>query len=185
MTGQTTYGTEIGYALRSAFGRVNYSYDDRYLLEANLRYDGTSRFPKNNRFGAFPSFSIGWRISEEEFFKADWVDNLKLRASWGLLGNQETVNSDNSSNYYPYQNTYLFGYDYSFGNTLTPGISISNPMANQDITWEKTDQWNVGVDAAFLGNKLTLGADWFRKETRDILLQLPVPNMMGVSAPIE
>ncbi len=151
VTGQTTYGTEIEYALRSAFGRVNYSYDDRYLLEANLRYDGTSRFPKNNRFGAFPSFSIGWRISEEEFFKADWVDNLKLRASWGLLGNQETVNSDNSSNYYPYQNTYLFGYDYSFGNTLTPGISISNPMANQDITWEKTDQWNVGVDAAFYG----------------------------------
>ena len=77
---------------------------------------------------------------------------MKLRASWGLLGNQETVNSDNSSNYYPYQNTYLFGYDYSFGNTLTPGISISNPMANQDITWEKTDQWNVGVDAAFWGN---------------------------------
>lgn len=185
VTGQTTYGTEIEYALRSAFGRVNYSYDDRYLLEANLRYDGTSRFPKNNRFGAFPSFSIGWRISEEEFFKADWVDNLKLRASWGLLGNQETVNSDNSSNYYPYQNTYLFGYDYSFGNTLTPGISISNPMANQDITWEKTDQWNVGVDAAFWGNKLTLGADWFRKETRDILLQLPVPNMMGVSAPMQ
>ena len=185
VTGQTTYGTEIEYALRSVFGRVNYSYDDRYLLEANLRYDGTSRFPKNNRFGAFPSFSIGWRISEEEFFKADWVDNLKLRASWGLLGNQETVNSDNSSNYYPYQNTYLFGYDYSFGNTLTPGISISNPMANQDITWEKTDQWNVGVDAAFLGNKLTLGADWFRKETRDILLQLPVPNMMGVSAPMQ
>ena len=142
-------------------------------------------YDRNNRFGAFPSFSIGWRISEEEFFKADWVDNLKLRASWGLLGNQETVNSDNSSNYYPYQNTYLFGYDYSFGNTLTPGISISNPMANQDITWEKTDQWNVGVDAAFWGNKLTLGADWFRKETRDILLQLPVPNMMGVSAPMQ
>ena len=113
------------------------------------------------------------------------MDNLKLRASWGLLGNQETVNSDNSSNYYPYQNTYLFGYDYSFGNTLTPGISISSPMANQDITWEKTDQWNVGVDAAFWSNKLTLGADWFRKETRDILLQLPVPNMMGVSAPMQ
>ena len=185
VTGQTTYGTEIEYALRSVFGRVNYSYDNRYLLEANLRYDGTSRFPKNNRFGAFPSFSIGWRISEEEFFKVDWVDNLKLRASWGLLGNQETVNSDNSSNYYPYQNTYLFGYDNSFGNTLTPGISISSPMANQDITWEKTDQWNVGVDAAFWSNKLTLGADWFRKETRDILLQLPVPNMMGVSAPMQ
>lgn len=185
VTGQSTYGTEIEYALRSVFGRVNYAFDDRYLLEANLRYDGTSRFPKNNRFGAFPSFSIGWRISEEDFFKAKWVDNLKLRASWGLLGNQETVNSDNSSNYYPYQNTYVFGYDYSFGNTLTPGISISSPMANQNITWEKTDQWNVGVDAAFLGNKLTFSADWFRKETRDILLQLPVPHTLGVSAPMQ
>ena len=185
VTGQTTYGTEIEYALRSVFGRVNYAYDDRYLFEANLRYDGTSRFPKNNRFGAFPSFSVGWRISEENFFKADWVDNLKLRASWGLLGNQETVNSNGSTNYYPYQNTYVFGYDYSFGNQLSPGISISSPMANQNITWEKTDQWNVGVDASFFGNKLTFAADWFRKETRDILLQLPVPNTLGVDAPMQ
>lgn len=185
VTGQTTYGTEIEYALRSVFGRVNYAYNDRYLFEANLRYDGTSRFPKNNRFGAFPSFSVGWRISEEDFFKAEWVDNLKLRASWGLLGNQETVNSDGSTNYYPYQNTYIFGEDYSFGNQLNPGISISSPMANQNITWEKTDQWNVGVDAALFGNKLTLGADWFRKETRDILLQLPVPNTLGVDAPMQ
>ncbi|MCD7926575.1 MAG: TonB-dependent receptor [Bacteroides sp.] len=185
VTGQSTYGTEIEYALRSVFGRVNYAYDDRYLFEANLRYDGTSRFPKDNRFGAFPSFSIGWRISEEDFFKAKWVDNLKLRASWGLLGNQETVNSDGSSNYYPYQNTYAFGYDYNFGNQLTPGISISSPMANQAITWEKTDQWNVGADAAFFGNRLTFSADWFRKETRDILLQLPVPNTLGVSAPLQ
>lgn len=185
VTGQTTYGTEIEYALRSAFGRVNYAFNDRYLLEANLRYDGTSRFPKNSRFGAFPSFSVGWRISEEDFFKAKWVDNLKLRASWGLLGNQETVDADGNATYYPYQNTYLFGYDYSFNNVLASGISISNPMANRSITWEKTDQWNVGVDASFLGNKLTLGADWFRKETRDILLQLPVPNTLGVDAPMQ
>lgn len=134
VTGQTTYGTEVEYALRSVFGRVNYSYDDRYLLEANLRYDGTSRFPKDGRFGAFPSFSLGWRISEEDFFRVSWIDNLKLRASWGLLGNQETVNSDGTTNNYPYQNTYAFGNDYSFGNVLSSGISITTPMANNNIT---------------------------------------------------
>ena len=185
VTGQTTYGTQTEYALRSVFGRVNYSFDDRYLFEANLRYDGTSRFPKNKRFGAFPSFSVGWRISQEDFFKVDWVDNLKLRASWGLLGNQETVDTSGYSTYYPYQTTYEFGYDYNFNGTLYPGICISSVMANQAITWEKTGQWNVGVDAAFLGNRLTLGVDWFTKETRDILLQLPVPYMLGVSAPMQ
>ena len=185
VTGQTTYGTEVEYALRSGFGRINYSYDDRYLLEANLRYDGTSRFPKDSRFGAFPSFSLGWRVSEEGFFNVSWVDNLKLRASWGLLGNQETVNSDGTTNNYPYQNTYAFGNDYSFGNVLSSGISITTPMANNNITWEKTDQWNVGVDAGFFANKLTFTADWFLKETRDILLQLPVPYMLGVSAPMQ
>lgn len=184
-TGQTTAGSEWEYALRSVFGRVNYAYDDRYLFEANLRYDGTSRFPKNKRFGAFPSFSLGWRVSEEDFFQVNWIDNLKLRLSWGLLGNQETVDTGGYTTYYPYQTTYEFGYDAIFGNAITPGLSISSVMANENITWEKTAQWNVGVDAAFLGNRLTLGFDWFRKETRDILLQLPVPSMLGVSAPMQ
>lgn len=118
ITTQETGGNSVAYALRSVFGRVNYGFDDRYLLEANLRYDGSSRFPKNNRFGLFPSFSFGWRISEEDFFKADFVDNLKLRASWGQLGNQEIDD-------YLFYNTYSFGYDYSFGNTLFSGISIT------------------------------------------------------------
>lgn len=177
-TGQQTNGYETENALRSGFGRVNYTYDDRYLFEANVRYDGTSRFPKNKRFGAFPSFSIGWRISEEDFFKADWVNNLKLRASWGLLGNQEIGD-------YAFYNTYAFGYNYNFGGSKVPTISITSPMANENITWEKTEQINVGVDAALFGNKLTVGADFFRKQTRDILLTLPILDMVGVGAPYQ
>ncbi|MBO5250800.1 MAG: TonB-dependent receptor [Bacteroidaceae bacterium] len=177
-TGQRTSGNETEYALRSGFARLNYAFNDRYLFEANVRYDGTSRFAKNNRFGAFPSFSLGWRISEEDFFKADWVNNLKLRASWGLLGNQEIGN-------YAFYNNYVFGYNYSFGGSKVQTISISSPMANEDITWEKTEQINVGVDATFFNNKLTATLDVFRKQTRDILLELPVMSMLGVSAPYQ
>lgn len=177
-TGQQTSGNETEYALRSAFARLNYVFNDRYLFEANVRYDGTSRFAKNNRFGAFPSFSAGWRISEEEFFKADWVNNLKLRASWGLLGNQEIGD-------YTFYNNYVFGYNYSFGGTKVQTISISSPMANESIAWEKTEQINVGVDAAFFNNKLTATLDVFRKQTKDILLNLPVMYMLGVSAPMQ
>lgn len=177
-TGQQTAGNETEYALRSGFARVNYAYADRYLFEANLRYDGTSRFPKHSRFGAFPSFSFGWRVSEESFFRADWVDNLKLRASWGLLGNQEIGD-------YAFYNTYAFGYNYSFGGVKQPTISLTSPMANGDITWEKTEQINIGVDAAFWGNRLTLTADFFRKQTRDVLLTLPILDMVGVGAPYQ
>ena len=177
-TGQQTSGNETEYALRSGFARLNYVYNDRYLFEANVRYDGTSRFPKNNRFGAFPSFSLGWRISEEDFFKADWVNNLKLRASWGLLGNQEIGN-------YAFYDTYVFGYNYSFGGNKVQTMSIASPMANKNITWEKTEQFNVGVDATFFNNKLTATLDVFRKDTREILLNLPVMYMLGVSAPMQ
>lgn len=178
ITTQETGGNSVAYALRSVFGRVNYGFDDRYLLEANLRYDGSSRFPKDNRFGLFPSFSFGWRISEEDFFKADFVDNLKLRASWGQLGNQEIDD-------YLFYNTYSFGYDYSFGNTLFSGISINDVMANTAITWEKTDQMDVGVDADFWGGKLSLTGDFFLKNTHAILLKLPIPDLVGVSAPMQ
>lgn len=177
-TGQQTSGNETESALRSGFARLNYVFDDRYLFEANVRYDGSSRFAKNNRFGWFPSFSLGWRLSEEEFFKADWVDNLKLRASWGLLGNQEIGN-------YAFYDTYVFGYNYSFGGNKVQTMSIASPMANKNITWEKTEQINFGVDATFFNNKLTATLDVFRKDTRDILLNLPVVYMLGVSAPMQ
>ena len=178
VTTQETQGNLVEYALRSAFGRINYSFDDRYLLEGNIRYEGTSRFPKNSRFGAFPSFSAGWRISEEDFFKASWVDNLKLRASWGQLGNQEIGN-------YAFYNTYAFGYDYSYNNVLTPGISITPTMANKNITCETTSQVDVGVDADFLNGKLSFTGDFFLKNTSDILLSLPIPEIVGVDAPMQ
>ncbi|WP_374048098.1 TonB-dependent receptor [uncultured Parabacteroides sp.] len=178
VTTQATEGNKIEYALRSAFARVNYTFDNRYLLEANLRYDGTSRFPKDNRFGAFPSFSAGWRMSEESFFTASWIDNLKFRASWGQLGNQEIGD-------YAFYNTYMFGQDYNFGNMLYPGISINDKMANSIITWEKTDQIDVGVDADAFGGKLSFTGDFFIKNTRDILLELPIPEIVGVKPPMQ
>ena len=175
---QTTSGNLVEYALRSAFARVNYVYDDRYLFEANVRYDGTSRFPKNNRFGVFPSFSLGWRLSEEEFFHAPWVDNLKIRASWGLLGNQEIGN-------YAFYNTYVFGENYNIGNALVPGISINPNMANTSITWENTEQLDFGVDLDMLGGKFGFSGDFFLKNTSDILLRLPIVDIVGTTPPMQ
>lgn len=177
-TTQQTEGNLVEYALRSAFARVNYAFDNRYLLEANVRYDGTSRFPKDNRFGAFPSFSVGWRLSEESFFTASWIDNLKIRASWGQLGNQEIGN-------YAFYNTYVFGQTYNFANTLFPGVSINSKMANSFITWEKTDQVDIGVDVDFFNGKLNFVGDFFIKNTRDILLELPIPDIVGVTPPMQ
>lgn len=178
ITTQTSEGNMVEYALRSAFARVNYTFDNRYLLEANVRYDGTSRFPKDNRFGAFPSFSAGWRVSEESFFTASWIDNLKIRASWGQLGNQEIGD-------YAFYNTYMFGQNYNFGNMLYPGISINEKMANSIITWEKTDQIDIGVDADAFGGKLSFTGDFFIKNTKDILLELPIPEIVGVKPPMQ
>lgn len=178
VTTQETNGNQVEYALRSAFARVNYSFDSRYLLEANVRYDGTSRFPKNNRFGAFPSFSAGWRMSEESFFTAPWIDNLKVRVSWGQLGNQEIGN-------YAFYNTYMFGQNYNFGNLLAPGISINSKMANSIITWEKTNQMDIGLDLDAFGGKLNFTGDFFIKNTNDILLELPIPEIVGVTPPMQ
>ena len=175
---QENEGTQLEYALRSVFARVNYAYDNRYLFEANIRYDGTSRFPDDKRFGAFPSFSGAWRVSEEDFFNVSWMDNLKLRVSWGMLGNQEIGD-------YAFYNTYLFGQNYSFGNVLAPGVSINTTMANTHITWEKTNQLDVGIDADFFGGKLGFVGDFFIKNTKDILLQLPIPSIVGVEPPMQ
>ena len=175
---QENNGTKLEYALRSVFARVNYAYDNRYLLEANVRYDGTSRFPEDKRFGAFPSFSAAWRLSEESFFNVSWMDNLKFRASWGMLGNQEIGD-------YAFYNTYLFGQNYNFGNNLAPGVSINNKMANSHITWEKTNQLDLGIDADFFGGKLGFVGDFFIKNTKDILLQLPIPSIVGVLPPMQ
>ena len=164
-------------SIRSVFGRINYNFAERYLLEVTLRYDGSSRFPKNNRFELFPSVSAGWRISEEDFFNFDPISNLKLRASWGHLGNQEIGN-------YAYQNKYSLGRLYGFGNIMYSGIAENYSMSNSTIGWENTEMVNAGLDLNMLNNRLSFTFDYFVRNTRDILMSLPQPTILGAYAPV-
>lgn len=184
--GQKATGSSHELALQSVFGRVNYNYKSKYLLEANLRYDGSSRFAQNHRWGLYPSVSAGWNISEEPFFGPlkSWLSHLKLRASWGTLGNQNIVNTDNVALYYPYIPTISAGENYDFNNTIATGIAPTKG-ANEDIMWETTEQTNVGLDAGFWQGKLTLTADYFIKNTYDILLAIPVGAAYGLTAPVQ
>ena len=174
---QKAYGNSSEWALRSYFGRINYDYKGKYLLEANIRYDGSSRFASGNKWGAFPSFSAGWRISEESFFEPikDVVNNLKIRASWGQLGNQ------NIGDYYPYFSMVNLDNKYVFDKTISSGAAIVN-MANKNITWETTTSTDIGLDVT-LFNKLNITADYFYKVTDDILMKLNIPLIIGMNAP--
>lgn len=169
-------GTAAEWALRSFFGRVNYSYNGKYLLEGNMRYDGTSRFSADNRWAIFPSFSAGWRISEESFIKdnATWIDNMKIRASWGILGNQNIGN-------YPYQSLITLGKDYPFGGVRFPGAYMLE-IANRDIEWEKTEMTNIGLDFTILNNKLDFVIDYFNKYTSGILYNISVSKVLGMGS---
>lgn len=163
--------------LRSFFGRINYSFNNRYLFEANIRRDGSSRFAKGNQWGTFPSFSVGWIVSEEGFMKdLDWLDMLKIRGSWGKLGNQ------NINSYYIGSEILSSGQNYSLGGALQPGIAV-NSMINKETTWETTSQFDIGCDLV-LDNGLSFTLDYFDKRTNDILMQTPIPLTMGnLSAP--
>ncbi len=166
----------------SYFGRFNYALKDKYLFEANFRADGSSRFRKGSRWGYFPGVSMGWRVSEEEFMRySDLVSNLKLRASWGRLGNQ------NVASYAPYltiidQSNLLSN---SFGGTFAPGMAITS-LVDENISWEQTSTLDLGVEAGFWNNRITVELDYFRKNTTDILVQLPIPLVLGgLTAPFE
>ncbi|MCD8042178.1 MAG: TonB-dependent receptor [Tannerellaceae bacterium] len=165
------------YALVSYFGRINYSWKDRYLLEANVRYDGSSRFHKDNRWGFFPSVSGGWRLSEEDFWKdtglAHVIENFKIRASWGKLGNQNI-------GYYPYQQTYVLGQNYPLGDpaTLQSGARVTR-FNNPDITWEKTSITDVGLDFSMFNGQFSGSVDYFYKYTSDILSAVQRSGVMG------
>lgn len=167
------------WALISFFGRLNYSYMDRYLLEGNLRYDGSSRFAEGHRWGLFPSVSAGWRITEEPFWKnsslSNVVDNLKLRLSYGVLGNQNI-------GVYPYQQTYSLGHDTPLGNPASyqSGVYMAS-YNNPDITWEKTAITDFGLDFALWGSTLTGTIDYFYKYTSDILAPVEVTTLIGRS----
>lgn len=165
------------WALRSGFGRISYNYDERYLLEANLRYDLSSRFHKSNRGGWFPSVSAGWRLSEERWmqFAKPVFDNIKIRASWGMLGNQYVGSSE-----YPYLSVLKsFNSEVSLiGANATTGYAQSI-LANPNLSWEQIKMFDVGVDLAMLGNRLTFSFDWYDKDTEGILLQLNYPAQIG------
>lgn len=170
-------GNEI--ARRSYFGRIQYDFKDRYLFEANIRWDASSRFPEDKRWGCFPAFSAGWRVSEEAFVKDnfDWISNLKLRAGWGRTGNEEI------SEKYPAIPTYNYG-SYMFGNKLytTTGESrYVNPL----LTWATVTNYELGLDAGFLNNTIGFELSLYKKKTDDMLLKLPVSGLLGLSAPAQ
>ncbi|MBP1637405.1 MAG: TonB dependent receptor [Bacteroidetes bacterium] len=165
-------GTAEEATLRSLFGRLNYNYKDRYLAEFNLRKDQTSRFSKENRTGYFPSASIGWILSEENFLKnMKELSALKLRASWGQLGNQDI-------GYYPYTQYIKMGSNYVWGNSIVSGSAIQT-LANPDIKWEVTSTSDIGIDLSMLKSRVTFSADFYVKNSSDILLQLPISDILG------
>lgn len=172
-------GTQAQWLLVSTFGRLNYDFDDRYLFEANIRYDGTSRFIKANRWASFPSFSAGWRISEESFMQdmRHIFNQLKLRASWGKLGNQNI-----GSSYYPFAETLAIG-SISMAEKIYQLVTL-NTMSNPDLKWEETTMKGIGLDAT-LFNKFSITADWYDKMTDGILLTLYTSQLTGLNAPYQ
>jgi TonB-linked SusC/RagA family outer membrane protein len=175
---QTTGGYFQQWRLISFFSRVNYSFDDRYLLQANVRYDGSSRFGPGNKWGLFPSFSAGWRISEENFMEDNkMLNTLRLRGSWGQLGNQEIGLNR-------FLHTYNLGQSYQFGDVVAPGTAVTR-AGNSNITWETSTMTNIGLDMGFLEDRLEVVAEYFWKYTDDILLNLPISHTIGVGAPVQ
>ena len=174
----TNGGTEM--TRLSYFGRLQYNYAGKYLFEANVRRDASSRFPKNSRWGTFPAFSAGWRISEEAFMKnIDWLSNLKLRLGWGKTGNEELKSDD----LYPAVPTYAYG-SYMFGNSLY-STAYESRLVNDQLKWATVTNYELGIDAGFLNNKLTMELSVYKKKTNDMLLYLPLQGVIGLSAPAQ
>lgn len=162
---QKSEGTGNAWAIQSGFGRLRYNFNERYLFESTVRYDGSSRFPQSKKFGFFPSVAAGWRLSEENFFKENeslgFISNLKLKVSWGRLGNQNIGN-------YPYQSVYELGQNYPFGDTYTQGAAVTTAV-DPTIKWEETETIDGGLEAVFWNGLLSVNASYFNRRTYDIL----------------
>ena len=177
---QTVTPYEYDWTQMSGLFRLNYNYRYKYYLTASFRADGSSKFPSHNRWGYFPSAGISWNFNREELLKnSSWLKNGKLRLSWGLTGNNRTTTP---YDYYP-QITTTPGasgsYDYVFNGEIVSGYYPCN-MANENLKWETTEQWNVGIDLSFFENdRIRLTADWYRKNTYDLLLQATLPSSSG------
>lgn len=162
----------------SFISRVNYSYDDKYLITANFRADGSSAFGPNTRWGYFPSFSLGWRVSKEKFISDDsFISDLKLRAGWGIVGNDQIAN-------YAYLGRVGSGANYPFGGSVQPGTFPAS-IENLDLKWEESEQTNVGIDISMFDNRINITADAYIKNTNDLLLNAPLPTSTGFSSAIQ
>ena len=169
----------------SYFGRIQYDYENKYLFEANMRADASSRFPKDNRWGFFPAFSAGWRLSEEAFIKDrfDWLSNLKLRLGWGRTGNEELKSDD----IYPAVSTYAYNaknHLTMFGNTLYSTVHESR-YVNSNLKWATVTNYELGLEAAFLNNMVGFELSLYKKRTNDMLLYLPVQGVIGMNPPAQ
>lgn len=171
-------GYDNKWALQSYFGRANYNYSDKYLFEANIRYDGSSRFTGDNQYSFFPSFSAGWRISNENFWEkvSDIIPSFKIRGSWGKTGNQ-------SVDLYSYYDAYSVQ-KYSFNGEVVNGYR-QKTLSNKDLKWESTRQFDIGFDAGLLDNRLTAEFSYYNKRTDGILIALPIPDVVGLDAPFQ
>lgn len=172
-------GNRSHYSMMSYLARINYGYDNRYLLTASIRSDGSSKFIKKNRWSTFPSVSIGWRISEEDFFsnwRQTFISSIKIRAGWGQIGNQMGLGNND------YMNTITATNDkkYIFGQNKTQYTGYAhNSMGNPTIKWETSEQRNMGVDLYLFNNRLITSLDFYIKNTRDMLLRIPLPGYLG------
>lgn len=174
---QTSSESYTKFTLSSFFGRIGYNYASRYFAEATLRADASSKFGENKRWGYFPAFSVGWRIKEESFLKdLSWLNELKLRASYGLTGNQSGIDNFASRGLWSGGSGYA-----DVHGTPLPGIG-PRQLGNQNLSWEKTAQTDIGIDVALNNNRLSITADWYRKYTSGILLQQPLPSSSGFNS---
>ena len=184
---QETFGGAVHAALRGAFYRVKYIYDERYLIESSGRYDGTSRFPADDRYGFFPSVSVGWRISNEAFMAgtSNWLDNLKIRASYGALGNQVIQQgiTNYAQVYYPYIATLGIGNSpYIMNNSRIPFVSAPG-LVSPTLTWETVATRNLGLDLTMFGNRFDASFDVYTRDTKDMLLLVELPDVLGTPPP--
>lgn len=174
-SGFSARGGASDYGMLSYLGRVNYSYLDKYLLTANLRVDGSSRFGQNNRYGVFPSFSLGWRLSDEAFLKdVTFINDLKLKGGWGMLGNQNSLSN------YAFANSLTPNLVYAYGNAIAPGQAATS-IGNPNLKWESIKETEVGIDFAGFNNKLYLSAAYYIKNTSNMLLRAPIPAFTGIT----
>lgn len=173
-------GNNVVHAISSLFGRLSYNYDEKYMLQATIRRDGSSRFGPSHKYGTFPSASIGWNIMNEKFMEStrDWLSNLKFRASWGKNGN-DNIGDFRYTVLTAMGNNVLFGKD-----AIKFNGSKANATANPDLKWEESEQTDIGFDFGFFGSALTFSADYYKKKTNGMLITMPIPSYVGETKPI-